>query len=387
MMYDNKDNYVNIYAKGDIYMAGSTYGTLFKITTWGESHGSAIGVVIDGCPAGLPLSENDIQSFLNRRKPGQSRYATARQESDQAQILSGIFEGKTTGTPVSIMIKNQDQRSRDYGKIKDCYRPGHADYTFDAKYGFRDYRGGGRSSGRETIGRVAAGAVAAKLLHRLGISFTTYARTIGTVTVPDEALDLDHITENPLYMPSIEYAKKAAAYLEDCMRSCDSAGGIIECRITGVPAGIGEPVFDKLDACLSKGIMSIGAVKGVEIGDGFYAAGSPGSANNDAFYSENHHIYKETNHSGGILGGISDGSAVLLRAAIKPTPSIAREQKTVTSGGENTVITITGRHDPVIVPRAVVVVEAMAALTLADLLMVNMSSRIDSLENFYKKEV
>lgn len=365
-------------------MAGSTFGTLFKITTWGESHGNAVGVVIDGCPAGLPLSANDIQKYLDRRKPGQNRFTTARQESDQAEILSGVFEGKTTGTPISIMIRNQDQRSKDYGNIKNCYRPGHADYTFDAKYGFRDYRGGGRSSGRETIGRVAAGAVAAKLLRSLGITLTAYARTIGTVTVPDAELNLQHITENPLCMPDNDFAKKAASYLDECMQNLDSAGGIIECRITGVPAGIGEPVFDKLDACLAKSIMSIGAVKGVEIGDGFLASDSSGSVNNDAFYSEGGCIYKETNHSGGTLGGISDGSTIFLRAAVKPTPSIAREQKTVSVDGENTTVTITGRHDPVIVPRAVVVVEAMAAITIADLLMVNMSSRLDSLERFYK---
>lgn len=366
-------------------MAGSTYGTLFKITTWGESHGAAVGAVIDGCPAGLSLSGEDIQIYLNRRKPGQSRFTTARQESDCAEILSGVFEGKTTGTPISIMVRNQDQRSRDYGRIKDCYRPGHADYTFDAKYGFRDYRGGGRSSGRETIGRVAAGAVASKLLEQLGIKLTSYTRSIGTITIPEEEYDFSCIMENKLYMPSSIYAKKASAYLEECMENKDSSGGIIECRITGVPAGIGEPVFDKLDAALARGIMSIGAVKGVEIGDGFLAARAAGSINNDAFYFEDNRIYKRTNHSGGTLGGLSDGSTILIRAAIKPTPSIAREQETVTADGENTTITITGRHDPVIVPRAVVVVESMAALTLADLLMVNMSSKLEALKHFYSK--
>ncbi len=364
-------------------MAGSTYGTLFRITTWGESHGSALGVVIDGCPAGLPLSESDVQSFLDRRKPGCSKYSTPRQETDKAEILSGIFEGKTTGTPISILVKNLDQRSRDYGRIKNCYRPGHADFTFDAKYGFRDYRGGGRSSGRETIGRVAAGAVAAKILCRLGIRLTTYTRSIGDITVPENCFDLSCIGDNALCMPSVSYAEKAASYLEDCMRNHDSAGGIIECRIDGIPAGIGEPVFDKLDASLSKAIMSIGAVKGVEIGDGFLAAKSSGSTNNDSFYSKDGCIHKKTNHSGGILGGISDGQAILVRAAVKPTPSIAREQETVTADGVNTSISITGRHDPVIVPRAVVVVEAMAALTIADMLMVNMSSRLSSLETFY----
>lgn len=371
--------------KGDMTMAGSTYGTLFKITTWGESHGAALGSVIDGCPAGLPLTEEDIQIYLNRRKPGQSRFTTARQESDRAEILSGVFEGRTTGTPISIMVKNQDQRSRDYGKIKDCYRPGHADFTFDAKYGFRDHRGGGRSSGRETIGRVAAGAVAAKLLEQLGIKLTAYTRSIGSITIPEEEYDFSCITENKLYMPSSTYAKKASDYLEECMKNKDSSGGVIECRITGVPAGIGEPVFDKLDAALARAVMSIGAVKGVEIGDGFLASGALGSVNNDTFYCADNHIYKKTNHSGGTLGGLSDGSPILIRAAIKPTPSIAREQETVTADGKNTSITITGRHDPVIVPRAVVVVEAMAALTLADLLMVNMSSKLENLKHFYAK--
>lgn len=365
-------------------MAGSTYGTLFRITTWGESHGAAIGVVIDGCPAGLPLSEDDIQLYLNRRKPGQSKFTTARQESDQAEILSGIFEGKTTGTPISIMIRNQDQRSRDYGKIKDCYRPGHADYTFDAKYGIRDYRGGGRSSGRETIGRVAAGAVAAKLLKHLGIELTAYTRTIGNITVPEAEYDFSCISENKLYMPNNSYAKEASAYLETCMANRDSSGGVIECQVHGVPAGIGEPVFDKLDASLAKALMSIGAVKGVEIGDGFSVANAVGSSNNDAFSFADHHLQKETNHSGGTLGGMSDGSPIIVRAAIKPTPSIAQEQHTVTNTMENTTITIKGRHDPVIVPRAVVVVKSMVALTLADLLMINLSSKLDNLELLYK---
>lgn len=366
-------------------MAGSSFGTLFKITTWGESHGKAIGVVIDGCPAGLPLIEHDIQQFLDRRKPGQSRYTTARKESDQAEILSGVFEGRTTGTPISILIANHDQRSHDYGPIKDCYRPGHADYTFDAKYGFRDYRGGGRSSGRETIGRVAAGAVAATFLSTLGIQFTTYTRSIGNISVPQDEIDYSDIYHNPLFMPGNAYAKRAADYLEQCMHSHDSAGGIIECVIHGLPAGLGQPVFDKLDALLAKAIMSIGAVKGVEIGDGFLAASSTGSKNNDALFFFDGSVQKKTNHAGGTLGGISDGSPLILRAAIKPTPSIAQTQHTITRDLQNTELTITGRHDPVIVPRAVVVVESMAALTIADLLLMNMSSRLERIVDFYKK--
>lgn len=366
-------------------MAGSSYGNLLRITTWGESHGPAIGVVIDGCPAGLPLDTSHIQDFLNRRKPGQSRYTTARRETDEAEILSGIFEGRTTGTPISILVRNQDHRSLDYGKIKDCYRPGHADYTFDSKYGFRDYRGGGRSSGRETIGRVAAGAVASRILEQLGIEVMAYTNTIGNITIPASEYDYSCIQENALYMPNNEYAAKASAYLENCIKNLDSCGGTIECVVNGMPAGIGEPVFDKLDAALAKAIMSVGAVKGIEIGDGFKAASAKGSCNNDAFRSSNGQICKKTNHSGGILGGMSDGSQIILRAAVKPTPSIAQTQETVDNSGNNTEITITGRHDPIIVPRAVVVVESMAALTLADMLMTNMSSRIDGLKDFYRR--
>ena len=323
-------------------MAGSTLGTLFTVTTWGESHGAALGAVVDGCPAGLSLCEEDIQKYLDRRKPGQGKYTTARKEGDRAQILSGVFEGKTTGTPISIIIRNEDQRSRDYSAIKDCCRPGHADYTFDQKYGIRDYRGGGRSSGRETAGRVAAGAVAAKMLAELGIHFTTYTKAIGDISIPDGAYDFSQITENPLYMPSRSHAELAAAFLEECIQKQDSAGGVIECRIDGLPAGIGEPVFGKLDASLAGAVMSIGAVKGVEIGDGFGAARSFGSLNNDPFYADGPAVRKKTNHAGGTLGGISDGSTVILRAAVKPTPSISREQETVDRNGNN--VRIAGRN-------------------------------------------
>lgn len=367
-------------------MAGSIYGTLFKISTWGESHGSGIGVTIDGCPAGLPLSEADIQLFLDRRKPGQSRFTTKRKEADQARILSGVFEGITTGTPISILVENQDQKSRDYGNIMDSYRPGHADYSFDAKYGIRDYRGGGRSSGRETIGRTAAGAAASKILAQLGIQVTAYTKSIGPVTVPETAYDYACINENSLYMPNNSYAEQASEYLEKCIADQNSSGGIIECVVTGMPAGIGETVFEKLDANLAKAMMSIGSVKGVEIGDGFQAAQTLGSTNNDSFCVKEGSISKKTNHSGGILGGMSDGSPIILRAAIKPTPSIARPQETINKSGESISLSIHGRHDPVIVPRAVVVVESMAALTLLDMLMINMSSRLDSLTGFYRKD-
>lgn len=364
-------------------MAGSTFGTLFTITTWGESHGPALGVVVDGCPAGIPLTSDYIQTFLDRRKPGQSKFTTARKESDTVEILSGVFEGHTTGTPISLIVRNNDQRSHDYSKIKDCYRPGHADYTFNQKYGFRDYRGGGRTSGRETIGRVAGGAIACRILETLGIRLTTYTKAIGPVTVPDDSCDYSVISENKLYMPNQEYAEQASAYLENCIKEQDSSGGLIECIIDGMPAGIGEPVFNKLDASLAKAVMSIGAVKGVEIGDGFSAASSKGSTNNDPFISEDGIISKQTNHSGGILGGLSDGSPIILRAAVKPTPSISQPQKTVNTDGENIEIEISGRHDPVIVPRAVVVIESMAAVTLVDLLMQNMSSRIEYMKEIY----
>ena len=366
-------------------MAGSSYGKLFQITTWGESHGEALGVVIDGCPAGLPLSKEDIQFFLDRRKPGKTKISTPRKEEDKVEILSGICEGKTTGTPISLIVHNTSQRSSDYSEIAGYYRPGHADYTFDQKYGFRDYRGGGRSSARETIGRVAAGAVASKLLQTLGISLTAYTRSIGPVTIDDAAFDKQAITDTPTCMPDYEASKKAEAYLEECMKSFDSAGGVIECRIENCPAGIGEPVFDKLDAELAKAVMSIGAVKAVEIGDGIKAAGHRGSENNDSFIMKDHTVSKRTNHAGGILGGISDGSTIILRAHVKPTPSIFQKQQTINKQGENIEISIKGRHDPVVVPRAVVVVESMAAVTLLDALLVNMSAKVDNLLKIYGK--
>lgn len=365
-------------------MAGSTFGNIFKITTWGESHGAGVGVVVDGCPAGLPLCEEDIQLYLNRRKPGQSRYATPRKEDDAVEILSGVFEGKTTGTPISLVVFNKNQRSKDYSQIAEYYRPGHADYPFDAKYGFRDYRGGGRSSGRETIGRVAAGAIAAKILNQLGITLTAYTKSIGDISV--SSLNLEEIFNNALYMPDAAAAEKASAYLEECMKNHDSSGGVIECIIDGMPAGIGDPVFEKLDANLAKAVFSIGAVKGFEIGDGFLASFAKGSENNDPFfYDEKGNVCKKTNHAGGILGGMSDGSPIVFRAAIKPTPSIFQKQETINRKGENIEIEIQGRHDPIIVPRAVVVVEAMAALTIVDLLFSNMSAKLDSVVDFYRK--
>ncbi len=374
-------------------MAGSTYGTLLKVMTWGESHGKGIGVVVDGCPAGLPLSESHVQEYLDRRKPGQSKFTTARSEGDRVEILSGVFEGKTTGAPIAMEVRNMDQRSHDYGNIMDVYRPGHADYTFDEKYGFRDYRGGGRSSGRETIGRVAAGAVACRLLKTLGISVGAYTRSVGEIEIDYASFDPDEIWRNRFYMPDAEAAARAEACLEKRMAEKDSCGGVVECVIRGLPAGVGEPVFEKLDAGLAKAMVSIGAVKGFEIGDGFAAARARGSENNDGFALTardqegnpllKEKIVKKTNHSGGTLGGISDGSDLVLRAAFKPTPSIASPQSTVSRKGGETEICIKGRHDPIIVPRAVVVVEAMAALTVADLLLLSMSSRLDRIQSFF----
>ena len=368
-------------------MAGSSWGTLLTMTTWGESHGKGLGVVIDGCPAGLELKEEDIQKYLDRRKPGQSKFATRRQEGDVAEILSGVFEGKTTGTPISLLVQNTDQRSRDYSQIKEIFRPGHADYTFDEKYGFRDYRGGGRSSGRETIGRVAAGAVAAKFLESLGIQVIAYTRSIGPVSIEDSRFEKEEIRKNPLCMPDAAAAVEAEAYLQQMMEQKDSAGGVVECVVSGIPAGIGEPVFEKLDARLAHGVMSIGAVKGVEIGDGFAAARSRGTENNDPFQKNEtgKKPVKITNHAGGILGGISDGSQIVLRAGFKPTPSVGAVQQTVDRNGENVTVSVGGRHDPVIVPRAVVVVEAVVAFTVADMLLQGMTSRLDRVQEFYAR--
>ena len=365
-------------------MAGSTLGRHFSISTWGESHGKAIGVVIDGVPAGLPLDEQDLNIYLSRRRPGSNPYGTKRNEADAPEILSGVFEGKTTGTPISIVIHNTSQISKDYSNIASVYRPGHADYTFDKKYGFRDYRGGGRSSGRETIGRVAAGAIACKILNEMGIEVMAYTRAIGPYTANGNDFSHEAVNASAIYMPDAETSVKAESYLQECMAKQDSAGGVVECVVKGMPAGIGEPVFDKLDACLAKALMSIGAVKAVEIGDGIAVSQYTGSENNDNFYINNGEVAKKTNHSGGILGGMSDGSDIIMRAHFKPTPSISQPQDTITNTLENTTIEIHGRHDPIIVPRAVVVVESMAAITILDLLMENMASRVDYLTEFYK---
>lgn len=364
-------------------MSGSIYGNLFKISTWGESHGKGIGVVVDGCPAGLDLCEEDIQLFLDRRKPGQSKYTTPRKEDDSVEILSGVFEGKTTGTPISMVVFNKTQRSGDYSEIANYYRPGHADLTYDVKYGFRDYRGGGRSSGRETIGRVAAGAIASKILLQLGIEIYAYTKAIGDYEI--NSFHKEEILNNSLYMPDAATALKASAYLEECMLNHNSSGGKIECIVTHLPAGIGEPAFEKLNANLAKAVTSIGAVKAFEIGDGIDVAKATGLTNNDQYsYDEAGNLIKLTNHSGGILGGISDGSDILIRASIKPTPSIFATQSSINKSGENININIKGRHDPVIVPRAVVVVESMVAITILDMLLISMTSNMEKIKKFFQ---
>lgn len=364
-------------------MSGNTYGTLFKITTFGESHGEALGVVIDGCPAGLEIDCSKIQKELDRRRPGSavtgktSAAVTARFEPDKAEILSGIFEGKSSGTPIAIVIKNTSQHSKDYGNIKDSYRPGHADFTYDEKYGFRDYRGGGRASGRETAARVAAGAVAKILLESKGIKITAY--TLKACGIECTKKDFLQIEQNNLRMPDTETAIEIEKKLEQLRLQGNSAGGIIECKINGVPSGLGEPIFDKLDAELAKAIVSIGAVKGIEFGSGFASADSTGSKNNDEMFICNEKPTFKTNNAGGILGGISNGNEIVFRAAIKPVPSIFTEQKTVKKSGSNfeeTKMEIKGRHDVCLCPRIVPVIESMTAIVLADMLLRNETAKL-----------
>ena len=382
-------------------MAGSQFGKIFHISTFGESHGKALGVVVDGCPAGLSLSEEDIQEMLERRRPGKNLKMTQRKEGDKVEILSGIFEGKTTGTPIAMVVWNEDQRSKDYGEIAHAFRPGHGDYGFFAKYGFRDYRGGGRSSGRETIARVAAGAIAKKMLLELGVSVRAKVIELAGISLTEDRQKAELLAEQKIL---------------SLREQGDSAGGVVECLVEGLPAGIGEPVFDKLDASLAKAVMSIGAVKSVEIGDGIEVSKSLGSENNDAFFlmEENDCESKEqnydseergshsismaegsksfmgslrkgSNHSGGILGGMSDGSTIRIRAGFKPTPSISKPQQTVNEAGEEITIAIKGRHDPTVVERANVVVEAMTALTVLDAMLENLSARLDYVKRAYRR--
>lgn len=342
----------------------STLGKVFKLTTWGESHGPAIGVVLDGCPSGLPLSSEDVQKELDRRRPGQSAITTPRQEADRVEILSGIFEGYTTGTPISMLVWNVDAKSAKYEAIKDLYRPGHADFTYQAKYGRRDYRGGGRASARETIGRVAAGAVARKLLGSFGIEIIGYTWQVGDVVA--QSVDYDEIERNAVRCPDRQAATQMIEAITRVREEGDSLGGVVEVLARGVPPGLGEPVFDKLDADIAKAMVSLGAVKGVEIGAGFAVTRMRGSQSNDEFTSENGQIRPATNRAGGILGGISTGAVIVVRLAVKPTPSIGKEQRTVDTAGREAAIWVEGRHDPCICPRIVPVAEAMLALVLAD---------------------
>ena len=382
-------------------MAGSQFGKIFHISTFGESHGKALGVVVDGCPAGLSLSEEDIQEMLERRRPGKNLKMTQRKEGDKVEILSGIFEGKTTGTSIAMVVWNEDQRSKDYGEIAHAFRPGHGDYGFFAKYGFRDYRGGGRSSGRETIARVAAGAIAKKMLLELGVSVRAKVIELAGISLTEDRQKAELLAEQKIL---------------SLREQGDSAGGVVECLVEGLPAGIGEPVFDKLDASLAKAVMSIGAVKSVEIGDGIEVSKSLGSENNDAFFLMEEKDYeseekewdaagkescphsllegttsfegklkKGSNHSGGILGGMSDGSTIRIRAGFKPTPSISKPQQTVNEAGEEITIAIKGRHDPTVVERANVVVEAMTALTVLDAMLENLSARLDYVKRAYQR--
>lgn len=365
-------------------MSGSILGKNFTVSTWGESHGPALGAIIDGCPAGIKLDLAKIQQDLDRRKPGQSRFTTTRKEQDKVEILSGVFEGKTTGTPISLIIYNQDQRSADYTEIAASYRPGHADLVYQTKYGIRDYRGGGRSSGRETAARVGAGAIARQLLAEFNIDILAYTYSIGNIVIDPHRFDREVILTNPLAMPDSIAAKASAEYLKKIQANGDSAGGVIECIVQNVPVGLGEPVFSKLDAELAKALFSIGAVKAVEIGSGTTCSQMSGWEHNDFYrYQEDGEIIKESNHAGGILGGISDGSPIKIRIHFKPTPSIHRTQSTINAEGDNIDIAITGRHDPIIVPRAVIVVEAMVALILTDFLLQAALSKVSNLKKIF----
>lgn len=362
----------------------STYGILFKLSTFGESHGAGIGVVIDGCPAGLTFDADLIQQDLDRRKPGQSRITTQRREADEFEVLSGVFEGKTQGTPIALLIRNTDQRSKDYSHISEQFRPSHADFTYQTKYGSRDYRGGGRSSARETAARVAAGAVAKMLLAQQGVHIQAYVSQVGPLKLekPYQELTLALAEENAVRCPDPEMAERMFAFIDDTRKKGDSVGGVVDCVITGVPVGWGEPVFDKLHAELGKAMLSINAVKGFEYGSGFAGTALFGSQHNDEFYTETQtgdqagRVRTKTNHSGGIQGGISNGEDIYFRTAFKPVATIMQDQDSVDVHGQSVTVSGKGRHDPCVVPRAVPIVEAMAALVLADMYLRDRSARV-----------
>jgi chorismate synthase len=357
---------------------GNSFGKLFKISTFGESHGEGLGVTIDGCPAGLEIDEAFIRNEMQRRKPGQSKITTQRKEEDEFRILSGVFEGKSTGTPIGMVIMNTDQKSKDYGHIADKYRPSHADYTYQEKYGIRDYRGGGRSSARETSARVVAGAIAKLLLKHFGISIQAYVSQVGDLKLDKtyQELDLGQTEQNIIRCPDPEMAEKMIDFIDGIRKSRDTVGGIVSCVAKGVPAGIGEPVFDRLHAELGKAMLSINAVKGFEYGSGFEGVKMRGSEHNDAFYTEGDKVKTRTNHSGGIQGGISNGEDIYFKVAFKPVATIMIDQESVNESGASVTVSGKGRHDPCVVPRAVPIVEAMGALVLADYLLLSRSNKL-----------
>jgi chorismate synthase len=350
----------------------NSFGNLFKISTFGESHGEAVGVLIDGCPAGLTIDTNFIQSELNRRKPGQSNITTQRKEDESFEILSGVFENKTLGTPICMMVRNKDAKSKDYQYLKDTYRPSHADYTYEAKYGIRDYRGGGRSSARETVARVIAGAVAKLILRKYNISIQAYVRSVADLQVEQHytSLDLSKTESNIVRCPDEEMTKKFIAKIEEVKKEGDTVGGTIQCIIQNVPVGVGEPVFDKLQATLAHAMLSINAAQGFEYGSGFEGAKLKGSENNDEYYIEDDKVRTRTNNSGGIQGGISNGEDIYFNVAFKPVATILKKQNTVNKNSEEIELQNEGRHDPCVLPRAVVIVEAMAAVVIVDALKV-----------------
>lgn len=357
---------------------GNSFGSKFKITTFGESHGKALGVTIDGCPAGLEIDEAFIQSELDRRKPGQSKITTQRREGDVAEILSGVFEGKSTGTPIGILIRNEDQKSKDYSHIAEKFRPSHADYTYQEKYGVRDYRGGGRSSARETAARVAAGAIAKMLLKSIGVKVNAYVSQVGELELktPFQDMNLEEAENNIVRCPDQEVAEKMISLIDQTRKDQDTIGGVVSCVLKGVPAGLGEPVFDKLHAELGRAMLGINAVKGFEYGSGFEGVKMLGSEHNDIFEQVGEKVITKTNYSGGIQGGISNGQDIYFRVAFKPVATIMKDQQSIDKSGNETVVSGKGRHDPCVVPRAVPIVEAMAALVIADFYLLNKSAKI-----------
>lgn len=357
---------------------GNSFGRIFRISTFGESHGLGLGVVIEGCPAGLLIDEEFIRMEMQRRKPGQSKITTQRKEEDEFQILSGVFEGKSTGTPIGLIIMNTDQKSKDYSHIADKFRPSHADYTYFEKYGIRDYRGGGRSSARETAARVAGGAIAKMLLQHYGVSIQAYVSQVGDLKMEKSYLELDlaQTEENIVRCPDQEMAEKMIEYIDEVRKSRDTVGGIVSCVAKGVPPGLGEPVFDRLHAELGKAMLSINAVKGFEYGSGFEGVKMRGSEHNDAYYQDGDRVRTRTNNSGGIQGGISNGEDIYFNVAFKPVATIMQDQESVNESGDSVTVSGKGRHDPCVVPRAVPIVEAMAALVLADFLLISRTNKL-----------